>query len=238
MRMRVTGGHWVFVEGRTGVPGRGSSNWCWLSFIAISRGPVEALGGHGAHIFMQVAQCAEVALAHERIGKLADDSPVLSDLGLSQLRLRPGDRRDAARLSPAAQITGRRRAPQASGSTRHAERHRSVEALSAAHRARPTAFARPDERTAWMLARAHRGDSSLTCCLMAAVLKSAFDDSRSASPTTRDRARAWLLGGGRRLELWTSLAGVSVDQVRRAVTRVRAEAVCLTDARRTKEEAA
>lgn len=59
--------------------------------------------------------------------------------------------------------------------------------------------------------------------LACGVLRQAFRDLRSEAPTTRDRARAWLLGDSEPLRLWAALAGVSLDQIRRAVVRAQAE---------------
>lgn len=74
--------------------------------------------------------------------------------------------------------------------------------------------------------------------LAVAVLKAAFEDARSDKATTRDRARAWLLGDSQPLQLWAALAGVSLDQIRRAVTRAPGVARCTTAARPADGEAA
>jgi hypothetical protein len=65
--------------------------------------------------------------------------------------------------------------------------------------------------------------------LAIAVLKQAFSDVRSEQATTRDQARVWLLGHSQPLQLWSALAGVSLDQVRRAVTRALTEPSRPTD---------
>lgn len=58
--------------------------------------------------------------------------------------------------------------------------------------------------------------------LGATVLRAAFDDAR-CDGATGERARAWLRGDSERLRLWTALAGVCLDQVRRQLARIEAQ---------------